>query len=388
MVEARSTARAIQMNHQDPNGRRQDDRFWEDGRYTPAWAKVLATLIVAVGLGAAIAIFVSRSAGGTTKAVRTETVRKTVAQAQAEPEPKEVAPAKHESPPVAPATKTSRKEAEENAGGGGGGGGKFLGPNAEASFESMAASLPASVGLAVEPLGSEEVREFGELRSSGHAWSSIKPAILATVLKEQGEHLGPEEEAWAQSAITASDNEAAASLFGTIERRQGGLEGASAAVSQTIQEGGSTGTTVATAPPPAGAVSTYGQTEWPVGEAVRFYHALGRCQVLGASGTGMIVSLMEGVIPEQRWGLGEAGFPADYRVAMKGGWGPDTEAGGSYLVRQSGLIQDADGGVAVAMIAVDQSGSYPAGAADLTQMAQWLAGELQGLGPTFHSCAG
>jgi hypothetical protein len=37
---------------------------------------------------------------------------------------------------------------------------------------------------------------------------------------------------------------------------------------------------------------------------------------------------------------------------------------------------------------VDRSGSYPAGAADLTKMAQWLAEELQGLGPTFHSCAG
>ena len=324
-------------------------------------------------------------------AIRTQTVRKTVAQAQAEPQRKEAVPPSHgrRHAAIPPASETTKSEARQNDGGGSEeGGGKLFGSNAEASFESMAASLPASVGLAVEPLGGEEVEEFGDLLASGHAWSSIKPAILATVLKEEGESLGPEEEAWAQSAITASDNEAAASLFGTIEGRQGGLAGASAAVSQTIQEAGSSGTTVATAPPPPGAVSTYGQTVWPVGEAVRFYHGLGRCEILGPTGTGYIVSLMEGVIPEQRWGLGEGGFPSDDRVAMKGGWGPDTEAGGGYLVRQSGLIQGSTGGVAVAMIAIDESGSYPAGASDLTQIAHWLATELKGLGPSFHSCTG
>jgi hypothetical protein len=239
--------------------------------------------------------------------------------------------------------------------------------------------------MAVEPLGSEEVVEFGSLLSSGHAWSSIKPAILSTVMKEQGGHLGPEEESWAQGAITASDNEDAAALFGTIEGRQGGLEGASAAVGETIHEGGSAGTVVATAPPPAGAVSTYGQTEWPVGEAVRFYHGLATCRV---AGTSYIEGLMEQVIPEQRWGLGEASWPGGARVGMNGGWGPDTEANGGYLVRQSGFVQTSGGGIAVAMIAIDESGSYPAGASDLSQMAQWLAGELKGYGPSYPGCSG
>jgi hypothetical protein len=371
------------MNYQDPHRRRRDDSFWRDDRSTPGWARVLATVIVAVGIGAAIAIFVSRSSGGSTQVAKVVTIRKVVRRQQPASEPHRTASSKpkHEKAPIPPASETSRADARR-----GGGSGKFLGPNAESSFEALAASLPASVGLAVEPLGSEEVREFGSLLSSGHAWSSIKPAILATVMKEQGESLGPEEESWATSAITASDNEAAAALFGTIEGRQGGLEGASAAVGQTIQEGGSTGTTVSTAPPPPGAVSTYGQTEWPVGEAVRFYRALGKCQVLQGSGSKYVVSLMENVIPEQRWGLGEGGFPSDYRVAMKGGWGPDSEAGGGYLVRQSGLIQNSKGGVAVAMIAIDESGSYPAGASDLTRMAQWLAGELKGLGPIYHGC--
>jgi hypothetical protein len=382
----------IPMNYQDPHGRRPNDRFWEDERFTPGWAKVLAVLIVAAGLGAAIAIFASRRSDDSKAVAKVVTVRKVVQpQAPAESQHKTATRPKHEGAALPPVNETTKSEAEGNGadtGGGGGGSGKFLGPDADASFESMAASLPASVGLAVEPLGGEEVREFGDLRSGGHAWSSIKVAILSTVLKEQGESLGAEEEAWAQSAITASDNEAAAALFGTIEGRQGGLEGASAAVGETIRAGGSTGTTVATAPPPPGAVSTYGQTVWPVGEAVRFFHALGRCEVLGPSGTGYVENLMEDVIPEQRWGLGEGGFPSNWRVGMKGGWGPDSEAGGGYLVRQSGLIQNADGGVAVAMIAIDESGSYPAGAADLTRMAQWLASELKGLGPDFRSCAG
>jgi hypothetical protein len=394
MVEDRPSARAISMmSPQDRYDRRRDDRFWEDGGSTPGWAKVVAVLIVAVGLGAAVAIFASRSGGSSKEVAQTVTVKRHVhRKPAANPETHEtdvIPKPKHKQPASSAVNQTTKREAEQNAGGtvSGGGGGKFLGPDAEASFDSMAASLPAQVGMAVEPLGSEEVREFGDLLSSGHAWSSIKPAILATVLNEQGE-LGPEEEAWAEAAITASDNEAAASLFHTIEGRQGGLDGASVAVGGTIQSGGSTGTTVATAPPPPGAVSTYGQTEWPVGEAVRFYHGLARCEVTSPSATGYIEGLMEDVIPEQRWGLGEASFASGDRVGMKGGWGPDTEADGGYLVRQSGFVQSSQGGVAVAMIAIDESGSYPAGAADLTKMAQWLAGELKGLGPGFAACTG
>jgi hypothetical protein len=364
----------------EQNRQRHHDSFWEDDHGTPGWARALAALILVCGLGAAIAIFVSRQSGDSKPVAKVVTVKKEAA-ARAKP-----TPVRHRQPGQAEREQASTAEATRPQGESSSA--AFLGPDAEASFDSMASSLNASVGLAVESLGGGEVREFGTLREGGHAWSSIKVPILATVLKEEGESLGPEEEAWAESAITASDNEAAAALFGTIEERQGGLTGASAAVGETLHAAGSTGTEVATAPPPPGAVSTYGQTEWPVGEAARFFAALGRCEVLGAQGTGYIESLMENVIPEQRWGLGEGGFPPGWRVGMKGGWGPEAEADGGYLVRQSGLIEDASGGVAVAMIAMDESGSYPAGAADLTQIAQWLAQELNGLGPSFHSCTG
>jgi hypothetical protein len=367
------------MNYQDPYSRHPYYSFWEERQGTPGWAKMVAALILAVGVGAAIAIYVSRESSDAEPAAKTVTVVKAAKGAASQAKAHEHNRVKHEpSSSMPPAT-----AGPPNGGSGSG----FLPAQAEASFNELASSLSAQVGLAVEPLGGRETREFGDLRE-GHAWSSIKVPILATVLREQRETLESQEEAWATSAITASDNEAAASLFGKIEERQGGLTGASRAVESVLHEAGSASTQVATAPPPPGAVSTYGQTEWSVGDAARFFSALGRCEVLAPTGTGYVESLMESVIPEQRWGLGEGGFPSSWRVGMKGGWGPETESGGGYLVRQSGLVQDANGGVAVAMIAKDDSRTYPAGASDLTQIAQWLAGELEGLGPAFHDCAG
>jgi beta-lactamase class A len=333
-------------------------------------------LILLAGVVAAIAIYVSRESSSSTVIAGGGRVHASKHAAAPKPKATPKSPETGAKSGLPPATKG-------NPGGSSG----FLGPKAASSFQVLAASLPAQVGIVVQPLGGGSPREFGGL-SVGHAWSSIKVPILATLLREQGEALGPEEESWAHSAITASDNEAAASLFGRIEEQHGGLDGASHAVETVLHEAGSASTVVATAPPPPGAVSTYGQTEWSLVDAAQFFAALGRCEVLGPTGTGLVESLMEEVIPEQRWGLGEAGFPPSWRVAMKGGWGPEVEAGGAYLVRQSGLVQDDNGGVAVAMIAMDESGSYPAGAADLTKMAQWLAGELHGLGAAYRSCVG
>lgn len=261
--------------------------------------------------------------------------------------------------------------------------GPILSAGAEASFESMAASLSAQVGLAVASLGDGQVYEYGDLRE-GHAWSSIKVPVLTAVMRDEAESLDSEEETWAVSALTASDNEAAAALFGRLEDQYGGLNGASQAVEGVLRDAGDTTTTVATAPPPPGAVSTYGQTEWSLFNSVQFYGRLVDGCLLGSGGTEYVGGLMESVIPEQRWGLGEAGFPSQWSIGMKGGWGP--EPSGSYLVRQSGFVREGDRGIVVAMMAIDDSGTYPAGAADLTQIAQWLAGELKGLGPATSGC--
>jgi hypothetical protein len=344
--------------------------YWEPEPATPRWAIVVAALILVAGVAGAATIYFSRQDDGTQAVARTDQ-RQAAARHEAKPLPQQ------------PGTQTravAPPPAEQHSPSSGG---AILGADAETSFEAMASSLSGQVGLAVAALGDGRVHEFGDLRE-GHAWSSIKVPILTAVMRDQGEALDSEEEAWASSALTASDNEAAAALFGRLEDGHGGLAGGSEAVEGVLRLAGDTTTTVATAPPPPGAVSTYGQTEWSLLGSVQFYGSLANGCLLGPSGTEYVTGLMESVIAEQRWGLGEAGFPSGWGVGMKGGWGP--EASGAYLVRQSGFVRDGDRGVAVAMMAIDDSGSYPAGAADLTQMAQWLAEELQGLGPPTSGC--
>lgn len=344
--------------------------YWEPEPETPRWALVVAALILVAGVASAAAIYISRQNDGSQAVARTAQHR-TAAQAKAQPLPPQP---ETQTRAVAPAPKQQHSQAAS---------GPILGAGAEASFEVMAGSLSAQVGLAVASLGDGQVYEFGDLRE-GHAWSSIKVPILTAVMRDEGEALDPEEEAWATSALTASDNEAAAALFGRLEDKYGGLAGASQAVEAVLRDAGDATTTVATAPPPPGAVSTYGQTEWSLLDSVQFYGRLFDGCLLSPAGTEYVEGLMESVIPEQRWGLGEGGFPNGWRVGMKGGWGP--EPSGAYLVRQSGFVRDGDRGIVVAMMAMDDSGSYPAGADDLTQMAQWLARELQGLGPATSGC--
>jgi beta-lactamase class A len=345
------------------------DSYWEPEPETPRWAIAIAALILVAGAVSATAIYLSRQDDGT-KAVARSQPRQAAAKQRDQSLPSQEKQTRAVAPPP---------EKQQSSGSGG----AILGPDAQSSFEALAATLSAQVGLAVASLGDRRVHEFGSLRE-GHAWSSIKVPILTAVMRDQGEALDAEEEAWASSALTASDNEAAAALFGRLEDTHGGLSGASAAVEGVLRQAGDATTTVATAPPPPGAVSTYGQTDWSLLGSVQFYGSLADGCLLGPSGTEYVTGLMEQVISEQRWGLGEAGFPSGWGVGMKGGWGP--EASGAYLVRQSGFVRDGDRGIAVAMIAIDDSGSYPAGAADLTQMAQWLAGELQGLGPPASGC--
>jgi hypothetical protein len=243
--------------------------------------------------------------------------------------------------------------------------------------------MSARIGVAVAPLGAGGTESFGTLQT-GHAWSSIKVPILVTLMRERREELNPQEMQWAASAIEASDNEAAMSLFHRLERIHGGLRGASAAVQGVMASVGNSAT-VATAPPPPGAVSTYGQTEWSIDEATAFFRALADGCLLGPSGTEYVLDLMRNVIPEQRWGLGEAAFDPSWSVGMKGGWGPEAGSG-TYLVRQSGLIQSGSAGVAVTMIAEDSSGSFEAGAGDLTRIGAWLQENLRSLGQPASGC--
>lgn len=262
--------------------------------------------------------------------------------------------------------------------------GSLLGRDALKSFESLAASMAADVGVAVAPLGDGPVQTLGSLQG-GHAWSTIKVPILVTLMRDRDGALTAEERMWAADALEASSNEAAASLFDELEEIHGGLEGASAAVERTLAAAGDDETTVATTPPPPGAVSTYGQTEWSLEASVRFFRSLANGCLLDGGGTEFVLELMAGVIPEQRWGMGEAGFDPGWELGFKGGWGPEAGSG-SYLVRQVGVLRRGDAGVAMAIVVEDDSGSFEAGVADLTRLARWLRENLSGLGPPAADC--
>jgi hypothetical protein len=238
--------------------------------------------------------------------------------------------------------------------------------NESVSFRKLQAEIPGEVGVAFAALGSNSIQAYGGT-AVDHAWSSFKVPIIVTLMEAQEGTLTPDQESLAASAITASDNAAAASLFSDLEEATGNAAGAVEAAVSQIPNGA---TAVATAPPPPGAYSSWGQTEWTLKAATAFYGALA-CGSFGD--VTQVLADMESIIPEQEWGLGQARFPGA-RVAYKAGWGPDGSASGPYLVRQSGIIRLPSGeGTAVTIAAQDESGSFEGGVADLDRVADWVA---------------
>jgi hypothetical protein len=249
----------------------------------------------------------------------------------------------------------------------GGSSGSLLTHSAAASFQRLASSLPGRIELAVTPLGAG-AREVLGGDEVAHGWSTTKVPVLVALLRARGaEGLTPQEQTWAQSAITESNNESVLALFGDLERLKGGLDGASEYIESLLRASGDHQTAVATAPPPAGAVTTFGQTEWAPGEAVKFFRALALGCLLPSSQTSFVLNLMQNIEPSESWGLGSAGFSS---IAFKGGWGPEG-SGGGYLVRQSGIIDPGTSkGAVVAIVAF--APSFAAGTEMLTTTATWL----------------
>jgi beta-lactamase class A len=241
-----------------------------------------------------------------------------------------------------------------------------------ASFQQFAAGQPGAVGVVLAPLGAGPVVTFGALQL-GHAWSTMKVPVLTTVLAElerRGGSLGAQGSDLATRALEASDNSAAEGLFAGLERSDGGLTGASAAVQDTLRRAGD-GVTVVNTAPNSGGFTTWGQSEWSAAGEVTFYRALANGCLLSAEDTSYVLGLMRNVESDQRWGAGSAGIAASVPVAFKGGWGPEDGAG--YLVRQSAIIGDGDRGYVLHVMAKPSNGSFATGADMTTQTAAWVA---------------
>lgn len=226
-----------------------------------------------------------------------------------------------------------------------------------ASVAELQAGVRGHLGMAIMPVGGDQVVSFGDW-TTGPAWSTMKvPLTIAALRRNAGTSTYA-----ATAAITASDNAAAETLWQSL----GTGQEAAQAVQSVLREGGDTKTTV-----PASRTrpdhSAFGQAEWSLAEQVRF---ASRLPCLPQSDA--VIDLMEQVQPAQRWGLG-----AFTGAEFKGGWGPN--AAGAYLVRQFGLLSTPSGQIAIAFAAQADSGAFSDGMTMLDKLATAVSQHLDEL---------
>jgi len=253
----------------------------------------------------------------------------------------------------------------------------FFPSDLERSFARFARTQPGRVDLALAPLGRGPVRLLGS-KFAGHAWSAMKVPLLVALLREAGGPTGlsPAQRRQAEAALTRSDNDAAIALFDELQRRRGGLNGASAAIERVLRRVGDNATKVNTLPNDEG-FTTFGQTGWSATQATLFFRALARGCLLDREGTGYVLRTMRDVVADQRWGLGDAGLPAGTRVALKGGWGPEQRD--AYLVRQSGIVGSGATGYVVTIVARPSGrgeASFATGREINSAAARWIRSTL------------
>lgn len=249
----------------------------------------------------------------------------------------------------------------------------LLPPNADAALARIVGGTGGRLGLAVAPLGGGPIEQAGDLET-GTAWSTMKVPLVVALVRSAGgwDALSVEERTEARLALTRSDNEAALALFDRLQELEGGLVPASDAIEEVLRHSGDAETHVNAEPNDEG-FSTFGQTPWSTEASATFVRALAAGCLLGETDTREVTSLMEEVVADQRWGLGEAGYPTGTRLAFKGGWGP--QPGGGYLVRQIGVLSGSDDGLVISVIATSpgsDSAAFAAGREMVTQAARWL----------------
>jgi hypothetical protein len=258
-----------------------------------------------------------------------------------------------------------------------------LDPGARASFAALQRHLSADerISVAVQPLGAGRMTVLGgDPQMLG--MSTTKILVLAALLRDRGgvAALTTAQQGLARAAVTESDNQAILALFAALEQDRGGLTGASNYATALLREAGDPSTTVATASPPSGYATTFGQTAWSPSDEVRFFRFLALGCLLPPRDTRYILRLMSQIEPSESWGLGAVGFGS---VAFKGGWGPLPN--GQYGVRQTGIIGQGDQAVVIAI--TDQASSFAGGTSLLTDVAHWLRSQTHLTPHAGESCA-
>lgn len=239
----------------------------------------------------------------------------------------------------------------------------------DAAVNRMLARLPGRAGLVAGPPGGGAPDLSGGALDTGDAWSTIKVPIAERVLADAGgpNRLDAVRKDEINRAITLSDNDAAASLFQSLEQTHGGLDGASEAVGQMLRQAGDSETVISTEAYEG--FSTYGQTNWSLPNQYRYMAALAGGCVGNAPTRSFLLGQMAAVGGSDNFGLGAAGFPAKW----KGGWGPSD---GGYLVRQMGVMDVNGKEIVMAMAAIPEDGSFESGRSMLSHVARWTAAHL------------
>lgn len=216
------------------------------------------------------------------------------------------------------------------------------------SFAVLAATIPATVGVAVASAGGS--RLFGSW-SGGSAWSTIKVPLSIAALRSAPDRATP----LVNPAIIQSDNAAAEELWSML----GDPTTASRAVEAVLRDGKDTGTVVQSQRVREG-YSAFGQTEWAMQAQAGFASRL-PC----LAGAGPVLDDMRKLAADQQWGLAGADG-----VAAKGGWGPGVD--GAYLVRQLAAVSSPAGTFGVALAAQSNGGTYDAAVAAINQLGDWI----------------
>ena len=195
------------------------------------------------------------------------------------------------------------------------------------------ASRSGSVLAAVYDIRTGRSWHLGDGPAQAEA-SVVKLDILETLLARQGgTALTPGDQSLSQSMIEDSDNDAATTLWDEA--------GGAAGIGAYNDSAGLTGTT------PSACVTCAG-FDWPgwgltttvPADQLTLLRQLitpGPDQLLSGEQRSYVLSLMENVAPDQRWGV-SGGVPAGVTVALKNGWLPLNDANTDWQINSVGWV--------------------------------------------------
>jgi beta-lactamase class A len=181
--------------------------------------------------------------------------------------------------------------------------------------------------------------------STGQSWrlgdgpaqpaaSVVKLDILETLLaKQAGTTLSAGDQSLSQSMIEDSDNDAATSLWDEA--------GGAAGIGAYNDSAGLSGTTPSACVTCAGfAWPGWGLTTTVPQDQLALLKQLiapGQRPLLSDAQRSYVLSLLENVAPEQRWGV-SGGVPAGVTVALKNGWLPLNDANTDWQINSVGWV--------------------------------------------------